>query len=163
MKKEKVLGLNRDLNPGPPAPEAGIIPLDHWATLVCFVQHFWMEIHLQIKLIRLNQMPSAPIRIDQSEIWKVVTTAVLSYKLKSFVLDALPSLHSIFLPSWIGRSSLRLGNLCFFSIKQSFKNFTINRWLWLRSLISLISVRRSGTGLGNVHFLEHVYSRICIF
>ena len=28
-----MLGLNRDLNPGPPAPEAGIIPLDHWATL----------------------------------------------------------------------------------------------------------------------------------
>ena len=26
--KEK-MGLNRDLNPGPPAPEAGIIPLDH--------------------------------------------------------------------------------------------------------------------------------------
>ena len=27
----KKWGLNRDLNPGPPAPEAGIIPLDHWA------------------------------------------------------------------------------------------------------------------------------------
>ena len=26
---KKHLGLNRDLNPGPPAPEAGIIPLDH--------------------------------------------------------------------------------------------------------------------------------------
>ena len=26
---KKTLGLNRDLNPGPPAPEAGIIPLDH--------------------------------------------------------------------------------------------------------------------------------------
>ena len=26
-------GLNRDLNPGPPAPKAGIIPLDHLATL----------------------------------------------------------------------------------------------------------------------------------
>ncbi len=25
-------GLNRDLNPGPPAPKAGIIPLDHLAT-----------------------------------------------------------------------------------------------------------------------------------
>ena len=25
-------GLSRDLNPGPPAPKAGIIPLDHWAT-----------------------------------------------------------------------------------------------------------------------------------
>ena len=24
-------GLSRDLNPGPPAPKAGIIPLDHWA------------------------------------------------------------------------------------------------------------------------------------
>ena len=32
--REKILGLNRDLNPGPPAPEAGIIPLDHWATLI---------------------------------------------------------------------------------------------------------------------------------
>ena len=28
-KRAKNLGLNRDLNPGPPAPEAGIIPLDH--------------------------------------------------------------------------------------------------------------------------------------
>lgn len=23
------IGLNRDVNPGPPAPKAGIIPLDH--------------------------------------------------------------------------------------------------------------------------------------
>jgi hypothetical protein len=27
-------GLNRDLNPGPPAPKAGIIPLDYWATYI---------------------------------------------------------------------------------------------------------------------------------
>ena len=27
--KIKKGGLNRDLNPGPPAPKAGIIPLDH--------------------------------------------------------------------------------------------------------------------------------------
>ena len=33
-----MLGLNRDLNPGPPAPEAGIIPLDHYATLDVFDQ-----------------------------------------------------------------------------------------------------------------------------
>jgi hypothetical protein len=26
---QKKFGLNRDLNPGPPAPKAGIIPLDH--------------------------------------------------------------------------------------------------------------------------------------
>ena len=26
---QKVGGLSRDLNPGPPAPKAGIIPLDH--------------------------------------------------------------------------------------------------------------------------------------
>ena len=26
---QKCSGLNRDLNPGPPAPKAGIIPLDH--------------------------------------------------------------------------------------------------------------------------------------
>ena len=29
--KPSQCGLNRDLNPGPPAPEAGIIPLDHRA------------------------------------------------------------------------------------------------------------------------------------
>ena len=28
-------GLRRDLNPGPPAPKAGIIPLDHEASLRC--------------------------------------------------------------------------------------------------------------------------------
>ena len=28
---EKTDGLNRDLNPGPLAPKARIIPLDHWA------------------------------------------------------------------------------------------------------------------------------------
>ena len=33
----KILGLNRDLNPGPPAPEAGIIPLDHWALYGTYV------------------------------------------------------------------------------------------------------------------------------
>lgn len=27
--KKKCVGLNRELNPGPPAPEAGIIRLDH--------------------------------------------------------------------------------------------------------------------------------------
>ena len=29
----KDLGLNRDSNPGPLAPKARIIPLDHWATI----------------------------------------------------------------------------------------------------------------------------------
>ena len=29
--KKKLYGPNRDLNPGPPAPKAGIIPLDHLA------------------------------------------------------------------------------------------------------------------------------------
>ena len=28
-----IVGLSRDLNPGPPAPKAGIMPLDHWAGL----------------------------------------------------------------------------------------------------------------------------------
>ena len=28
-KKKSIRGLSRDLNPGPPAPKAGIIPLDH--------------------------------------------------------------------------------------------------------------------------------------
>ena len=30
---QKDFGPNRDLNPGPPAPKAGIIPLDHLANL----------------------------------------------------------------------------------------------------------------------------------
>ena len=30
-KEKKNQGPNRDLNPGPPAPKAGIIPLDHLA------------------------------------------------------------------------------------------------------------------------------------
>ena len=47
-KDSKNLGLNRDLNPGPPAPEAGIIPLDHWAAMICRLQELWMKIHLQI-------------------------------------------------------------------------------------------------------------------
>ena len=29
VEQKSISGLNRDLNPGPPAPEAGIIPLDH--------------------------------------------------------------------------------------------------------------------------------------
>ena len=37
LNKQKV-GPNRDLNPGPPAPKAGIIPLDHLATWL--VTHF---------------------------------------------------------------------------------------------------------------------------
>ena len=32
-KQKYVIGPNRDLNPGPPAPKAGIIPLDHLASL----------------------------------------------------------------------------------------------------------------------------------
>ena len=31
-KNSKMSGPDRDLNPGPPAPKAGIIPLDHQAT-----------------------------------------------------------------------------------------------------------------------------------
>ena len=38
---EKDLGLNRDLNPGPLTPEAGIIPLDHWAVLIS--EHFLLK------------------------------------------------------------------------------------------------------------------------
>ena len=30
----KSYGLSRELNPGPRAPEARIIPLDHWAELI---------------------------------------------------------------------------------------------------------------------------------
>ena len=33
-KLEQKNGLNRDLNPGPLAPKARIIPLDHWALKV---------------------------------------------------------------------------------------------------------------------------------
>ena len=33
-KKKSIFGLNRDLNPGPLAPKARIIPLDHWASYV---------------------------------------------------------------------------------------------------------------------------------
>ena len=40
-------GLNRDLNPGPPAPEAGIIPLDHWANI---------ELGWDKSLLRLEQI-----------------------------------------------------------------------------------------------------------
>ena len=40
MKRGKSLGLNRDLNPGPPAPEAGIIPLDHWALHDRYIEIF---------------------------------------------------------------------------------------------------------------------------
>ena len=29
IEKISIFGLSRDLNPGPPAPKAGIIPLDH--------------------------------------------------------------------------------------------------------------------------------------
>ena len=29
LKDFKIAGLSRDLNPGPPAPKAGIMPLDH--------------------------------------------------------------------------------------------------------------------------------------
>ena len=29
VEKREADGLSRDLNPGPPAPKAGIIPLDH--------------------------------------------------------------------------------------------------------------------------------------
>ena len=29
IRMQNVVGSTRDLNPGPPAPEAGIIPLDH--------------------------------------------------------------------------------------------------------------------------------------
>ena len=34
---QKSQGPNRDLNPGPPAPKAGIIPLDHLAAWLSWV------------------------------------------------------------------------------------------------------------------------------
>ena len=38
LKNKKRCGLNRDLNPGPLAPKARIIPLDHWAICICWGQ-----------------------------------------------------------------------------------------------------------------------------
>ncbi len=54
-------GLNRDLNPGPPAPKAGIIPLDHWATYE-FVTFSLEEIELvQGHLLKMAQIVSVYI------------------------------------------------------------------------------------------------------
>ena len=42
-------GPNRDLNPGPPPPKGGIIPLDHRGSLPLFddhIQRFWLSVHL---------------------------------------------------------------------------------------------------------------------
>ena len=41
--EEKKSGLNRDLNPGPLAPKARIIPLDHWAS--CRTDYNWKDIN----------------------------------------------------------------------------------------------------------------------
>ena len=41
--KIKTSGLNRDLNPGPLAPKARIIPLDHWA-IDCDILKNWPSI-----------------------------------------------------------------------------------------------------------------------
>ena len=67
-------GLNRDLNPGPPAPEAGIIPLDHWAALICLLQGFWMEIH--VKVILLDHMLSCKISTVGNNIFEVETKSL---------------------------------------------------------------------------------------
>ena len=51
-------GLNRDLNPGPPAPKAGIIPLDHWATYDTrnFLFHYLLLFEGQVILFpKFNQ------------------------------------------------------------------------------------------------------------
>ena len=51
-----MFGLNRDLNPGPPAPEAGIIPLDHWAALVQFDRLAYLIIHNQTTQTLLSKL-----------------------------------------------------------------------------------------------------------
>ena len=43
-------GLNRESNPGPHAPEARIIPLDHWATRYKFKLYFYkVEIDMNMQ------------------------------------------------------------------------------------------------------------------
>ena len=42
-------GLNRDSNPGPLAPKARIIPLDHWATKILTVRS--IGIHLPFRMV----------------------------------------------------------------------------------------------------------------
>ena len=42
-------GLNRESNPGPLAPEARIIPLDHWATLQFKLYFYKMEIDMNMQ------------------------------------------------------------------------------------------------------------------
>ena len=43
----KILGLVRELNPGPPAPEARIIPLDQRASSRLLISQY-LEIHLLV-------------------------------------------------------------------------------------------------------------------
>ena len=45
----KNLGLNRESNPGPLAPESRIIPLDHWATLEFKLYFHKVEIDMNMQ------------------------------------------------------------------------------------------------------------------
>ena len=42
-------GLNRESNPGPLAPEARIIPLDHWATLEFKLYFYKVQIYMNMQ------------------------------------------------------------------------------------------------------------------
>ena len=63
-KRKKNQGPNRDLNPGPPAPKAGIIPLDHLAAvnihrLPCLML-VTIELPLQAKYLIWQRWDSNP-------------------------------------------------------------------------------------------------------
>ena len=64
LSKKQLIGPNRDLNPGPPAPKAGIIPLDHLAAvnihrLPCLML-VTIELPLQAKYLIWQRWDSNP-------------------------------------------------------------------------------------------------------
>ena len=70
-------GLNRDLNPGPLAPKARIIPLDHWAALASLSTISLpagpspvSQISPHATLASISWTPNQPIFVQKSALWE---------------------------------------------------------------------------------------------
>ena len=129
VRAEKSHGPNGDLNPGPPAPKAGIIPLDHLANV--YEQLLFMEsLNRRKRRSKKSLFGSGGIRTHASE-----ETGALNQRLRPLGHATCLSSHalSVFLKSFYSCALITINNNTTFFFFSSYQ-----RW-WPRNVVSIRS------------------------
>ena len=78
-------GLNRDSNPGPLAPKARIIPLDHWATKILTVRNIGIHLPFRMVWVVLNCFITSYFKQSPFNLWS--TSARLAQSVEHQTLN----------------------------------------------------------------------------